>query len=493
MDFKSEIRESTINELLEKVTKDNFGKYLKKLTLNPTRGFKDETIKFEFPVTAIIGPNGGGKTTVLGAAACAYKEVKPSRFFTKSGKYDSNMQDWKIEFEIIDKKIKPNDIIKRTASFKNFKWSREALSRDITIFGVSRTVPASERKELRKCASNTFQVPEEQISNLTQSVIVAVEKILGKDISNYTLIKVDKRGKVTLLTGRTEDGISFTEFHFGAGESSIIRMVSEIETLPENSLVLIEEIENGLHPIATIRIVEYLIDLAQRKKIQSIFTTHSNDALLPLPNQAIWSAINYRLVQGKLDIKSLRAITGQVDARLAIFVEDMFAKKWLESIINNDSKLNAEEIEVHGMEGDGTAVSINKHHNADPTFKFPSICFIDGDSKQKENDEEKIYRLPGQSPETYIYDKILDVLDSVIGELTVSLHKRFEEQDFVKSKIKETRKTNRDEHLLFVQLGKAIGFVSEEVVRSAFLTIWNRQFHAEASQLRQKIEINLTD
>ena len=52
-------------------------------------------------------------------------------------------------------------------------------------------------------------------------------------------------------------------------------MVAEIEASPDSSLILIEEIENGLHPVATRRMVEYLIDVAERKKAQAIFTTTS--------------------------------------------------------------------------------------------------------------------------------------------------------------------------------------------------------------------------
>lgn len=83
MEFQSEIRQSQINQLFEKVDRRNYGKYLRKVRLNPIRGFTDETVNFDFPVTAIIGPNGGGKTSVLGAAGCAYITVKPSRFSQK--------------------------------------------------------------------------------------------------------------------------------------------------------------------------------------------------------------------------------------------------------------------------------------------------------------------------------------------------------------------------------------------------------------------------
>lgn len=494
MEYQSEIRESQINQLFDKVEKGSYGKYLKKVRLNPIRGFMDESVSFDFPVTAIIGPNGGGKTTILGAAAVAYISVKPSRFFTKSGRFDDSMQNWKINYEIIDKTNNSRDSISRTSKFTNLKWSRDHVSRNVAIFGVSRTVPASERPEFSRCASNRFTVSASKVFELEEAVISASEKILGKDLAGYSRIAVDNNGKVTLLTGRTETGNQFSEFHFGAGESSIIKMVLEIESLPSNSLILIEEIENGLHPLATIRMVEYLVDVAIRKSAQVIFTTHSNDALKPLPAKAIWSATNNKVFQGKLDVRSLRVITGQVTAKLAIFVEDSFAKLWVESIVSTDPSLAHDEIQVHQMEGDGVAVKVNKYHNLNPTNTYASICIVDGDSEQKESDIDKVYRLPGESPESYIYDLVLEkvnsVSDSVIGELTVALHKNYDMQEDVKKVLNDVRKTNRDYHLLFSQVGRKLGFISEIVVKSAFINIWIRNFQEEVKEILAPISNN---
>lgn len=495
MEYQSEIRDSEINELLEKVEKRNYRKYLLKLRLNPIRGFKNQMIKFDFPVTALIGPNGGGKTTVLGAAACAYISEKPSRFFSKSGSLDNSMQNWKIFYELIDRDINPRESIQRTAKFKSYKWYRDNMSRAVSVFGVSRTVPATERNEMRKCASSVFKYDSSKVEKFNDLVVSAASKVLGKDLSRYSQIKINNNGRVTLLQGVTNNNISFSEFHFGAGESSVIRMIMKIESLDENSLVLIEEIENGLHPIATQRMVEYLIDFSKRKKSQVIFTTHSNDALLPLPPKAIRAAINNTLFQGKLDVKSLRTITGQIEARLAIFVEDEFAKMWIETVISYNRNIIENEIEIHAMAGDGTAVTVNKYHNQDPAMRFKSICIIDGDSQQNDSEETCIYRLPGMSPEKYIYDKVVELIqnpnNTKIGELSLLLQKRYEDSDFVAKKIKDVGLTCRDYHLLFSQIGKSIGFTSETVVKSAFLHLWARYHTEESNRILSFIEKHL--
>ena len=472
MVFKSEVRDSTINALIEKAAERSYRQYLAKMTLKKVRGFTDEPISFDFPVTAIIGPNGGGKTTVLGAAGIIYRDIPPRAFFSKSGKYDSGMQDWSIEYEIVDRDILPRNSLQRTASFKSLKWNRDALSRQALLFGVSRTVPASERRELISCTSRKFSVPDARVAPFSADINDAVSRILGNDVSGFREIKVHPTGNVTLLTGQTSHGVGYSEFHFGAGESSIIRMVAAIEAANDNALVLIEEIENGLHPVATIRLVEYLIWAAERKKIQVIFTTHSNEALHPLPSKAVWSATKDKLFQGKLDVASLRAITGQIETASVIFVEDDFAKTWMEAILRQSQRSIIDHFQVHAMSGDGTAVAMNKYHNQNPAIKVPSVCVVDGDSRQEESEEGRVFRFPGQAPEAYVFDDCLDRWSLIGGKLSVALLQRYEDDDKVLEICKGVRRTNKDTHLLFSQVGEKLGLVPERTVASAFTTLW---------------------
>lgn len=481
----SEIRESTIMELLDKVRRHEFGQYLLKMSIVKIRGFSGEDITFDFPVTALIGPNGSGKSSVLGAAGCAYKPIKPSTFFPKSAVGDETMSGWRVEYELIDKQLNRRQLIKRSSNFRQAKWVRgELADRDVLFFGIERTVPAGEKNRFKKLMRSTY-VHQFPLAFLNESVARQVEHILGRSVSDYRITEYGSDDH--FLVGRMGEN-QFSEFHFGAGESSIIRMITKIEQAKKNSLILIEEIENGLHPVATRCMVEYLIEVADRKSIQTIFTTHSDYALTPLPNQAIWASISGKLRQGKLTVEALRAVSGRVDKKLAVFTEDEFSKAWVDAILREKLGNRYDQVEVHAVHGDGNAVSIHHGHKANPAIQFKSLCIIDGDSRHQDNAEAGIIRLPGKQPELTVFEDVRAELESNIAILTVSCQRAPEAQEKVRRVIEEIAHTNRDPHVIFNQIGIGIGFVSEKIVRGAFLAIWVRNNAPFCQQIADNAE-----
>lgn len=483
----SEIRESTKMQLLEKVRKHDYGRYLVKASIEKIRGFSGEDITFDFPVSALIGPNGSGKSSILGAAAIAYKSIKPGIFFPKCAIGDESMSGWSVDYELIDKEKSHRQLLKRKSNFRQAKWVRgEVIDRDVLFFGIERTVPAGEKPKYKKLTRSTYQHTG-QFSELASNISDQVKHILGKSVKGFQVTRINHADN--FFIGKTGES-QYSEFHFGAGESSIIRMISEIETAPPNSLILIEEIENGLHPVATQRMVEYLIEAASRRSIQAIFTTHSDYALSPLPNEAIWACIDGKLRQGKLNIEALRAVSGRVDKKLAIFVEDEFAKSWTDSILREMLGANFEQVEVHAVAGDGNAVSTHKSHNSNPAISFSSLCIIDGDSRQQEDSENGVIRLPGKNPELKVFEDVTKHPEDM-AILTVSCQRDPASQELVSKSIEEVGCTNRDPHLIFNQLGMKIGWVPENIVRGAFLSLWIRRNKEFCQYLADKVLVLL--
>lgn len=53
--YRSEIRDSDILHLEDKVASGSYGTYLRRITLKRVRGFNDRVVSFDFPVTALVG------------------------------------------------------------------------------------------------------------------------------------------------------------------------------------------------------------------------------------------------------------------------------------------------------------------------------------------------------------------------------------------------------------------------------------------------------
>lgn len=504
-----EIRDSEKRQLLERVRRRAYERYLLSMGFPKLRGFQDAEIRFDFPVTALVGPNGAGKTTVLGAAGLIYEEVKPRRFFAKAGRYDESMKDWQIEYELIDRTRSSSGtgLISRTASYKRAKWNRNAVSRPVAIAGISRTLPATERTEFYKFVGGEFRGVGE--STFTEQVTLSVQRILGKDAANYLRVNADRNGKYSIFAvrGTSVAPGNYSEFHFGAGEASIIRIISEIEAVGDYSLILIEEIENGLHPVATRRLVEYLVDVARRKSCQVIFTTHSDAALEPLPDEAVWSAYRGQLAQGKLDIQALRTLTGEINAALAIFTEDKFAELVAEVSLRAYSRLIARHVDlasikIHAVGGAVPARDQTRFHNSNPTKTFDAIAFLDGDKRSEGGYEasrdnlrpkaahvafaDTIYGPGSNAPEDAIIDDImanLDSLGSIVPKLTLALQFDTDQQARVREVIEQRYHTNFDRHLIMAQIGEDLNFLSEQVVARAFVSTWANFFPEKVREI----------
>ncbi|HGH4633726.1 TPA: ATP-dependent endonuclease [Enterobacter bugandensis] len=460
---------------MDKVRDNKFNKYVKRVTLRNVRGFAEEVVDFRTPVTALIGTNGGGKSTILGAVALAYKNIKPSKFFPKSFYGDDSMSEREIELEITDKQIANDKNITRTAKFKQLKWRRDSFpDRSVIYIEIQRTVPAGELTKFNKFLSGDKEHFEEV--QLNPDTIKYSSAVLDKDIANYKAIINKNDPTSRMYVGRALNGSDYSQFHFGAGEASIIDTIDRIENASDNSLILIEEIENGLHPVAVRLLVNYLTNVSKRKKLQIIFTTHSQDAVNELEPEAVWASINKKVLNGKLSIESLRAITGQLTNTKVVYVEDAFVKEWVENAIGRYLPKFAPSISVYAAGGYPNLVNASKFHNKNPTIKTPSVALVDGDVIGRPG----VGELPDNAmfigdtyPDSIVFNYIAknrDDLASLIRQRC--LLTRFDVAR-ISSDIESVMNSACDHHVYFTNLSNRLDFVSEIFIRAGMIDLFN--------------------
>ncbi|MEN9579422.1 MAG: hypothetical protein RJA70_2431 [Pseudomonadota bacterium] len=91
----------------------------------------------------------------------------------------------------------------------------------------------------------------------------------------------------TLLFETKNLGQGYSEAFAGSGESAAAMLIHKIENAPDNSLVLLDEPETSLHPRAQRRMMEFLAESASKKRLQIVIATHSSELAGQLPAQAI--------------------------------------------------------------------------------------------------------------------------------------------------------------------------------------------------------------
>ena len=264
--------------------------FLDEIYLSGLRGIKDLRVKFSYPVSVIAGGNASGKSTVLFGAACAYKvpgagikDFVPSTLFPDyrpkhHGRTDAR-QTIIIEFEY------STPVGRRSMRWRRAKgWSRSFFGRKgavqperpvylRTLTNLSN--PSEVRGALRM--SHLKAPPDETV--LTASQINFAQQILPFRYSEVA--RLSSKNK-SLLFAEQETGASYSEMHMAAGERAILRLSQDISQL-KDALILIDEVEAGLHPWVQQILMLQLQQLALRNNLQIIVTSHSPVVLDSVP------------------------------------------------------------------------------------------------------------------------------------------------------------------------------------------------------------------
>lgn len=315
---------------------------INKIHINILKNLKDVEIDFSGSnLTALLGINGSGKSTILHAIACCYKpkdesktfNYKFSQFFTPT--IDSLWQGSRFTmYHNYRNGINSYENIETIFSKNKDRWSPKydrRVARDVFYLGINTAVPKIEEEKRQSFISYSTTSLDDDISN---DIKEKASYIMNRDYSSYNLHS-DSKGK---YIGVEYNQAKYSSLSMSAGEQRIFKILSEVYNAPKNSLILIDEIDLLLHVFALKRFITILHQRAEHKNLQIIFTTHSLDIL------KCGEYINIRQLHNTsekticlTDVKpdTIFRITGENNRPIELFVEDDLAFTIVNQIIES--------------------------------------------------------------------------------------------------------------------------------------------------------------
>ena len=276
----------------------NYGDLIVGMQIQGFRNHVDTKLSFESPVIALCGINGTGKSTALQLAAAAYQAQEGgSRYYVSSfilaGRLDEKpfSDNASVELMYAQPLSTQGQPTTRTLSISRSGSSWRGYDnqpvRSVIYLGTAFHLAHVDRDDPGKKAYMDCFV--EVRTELAADVLDAISKILICKYERAHENQIRKRWarkKVPILTAKRRNGSEYSEANMGSGEARLYALVMRIEAAPAKSLILIEEPETALHPSAQFELGTYLVEVAKRKGIQIILTTHSEYLLLALPQKS---------------------------------------------------------------------------------------------------------------------------------------------------------------------------------------------------------------
>ncbi|MHB8331350.1 MAG: AAA family ATPase, partial [Candidatus Dormibacteria bacterium] len=363
------------------VTGTGWPKRLDWVEIDHVRGWEGQRFTVSFPIMAVIGENGSGKSTVLQAAASVYGADPPktkfrfaSDFFPDTPWDEVRGADIRYSCREGEKQYELS-VRKPTGRWRG---NPERRMRNVEYIDLSRVQPVPARVGYTRLANRTLR--EVSASPFEATRLERLSAIMGRtyDLARMAITNGDPNRNVPVIS---QQGRSYSGFHQGAGETTITELLQR--DLPKYSLVLIDEIESSLHPRAQRRLIRDLATKCRENELQVILTTHSPYVLEELPLEArayilLGPADRREIVYGVSPDFAMSKMDDLPHFEIDLYVEDDRAARMLVEILaksDPDLALRSQTISY----GAASVGQVLGQMVAGNRFPRRTCVFLDGD------------------------------------------------------------------------------------------------------------------
>lgn len=351
MPFNPNAARSYVNDYVRKPFPDQIHDYphfFMGLSLNVFRHIQNITLDFKHPISVISGTNRSGKTTALMAVACShYNFMRPNvnngileratwskvvRFTTQ----DVQGAPWAYQVRYrTGSQIHVNAGSKNAASNK---WSGVAKKsgqigrpspgrpdggRTVILIDLNRINPS--RHLSPSFFAKVRRLPASPIAE--QAKVNQYLSYILEDNYNVEQIAPAADSKIYKFTTAAR----YTSYNTASGEDVLVSILCQILGAPQGSLVLIDEIEVGLHPKIQRRLMDVLYMISKDEHKQFIITSHSYAIIDSVPSESRLFIDNnggaFRCLQGLTTYETLTRMDCEAFPVSTVYVEDDVSKE----------------------------------------------------------------------------------------------------------------------------------------------------------------------
>ena len=280
--------------------------------------------------------------------------------------------------------------------------------------------------------------------NFSKTILYKAQNAITTDISTNNVVRIEQylsfvleqEFKLQKLANHLDKDVfkysntnEYSSYNAATGEEVLTKIIIDVVEAPNQSLILIDEIEVGLHPKIQRRLIQALYNIARYDNKQFIITTHSPSILQSVSDNArIFIEKTSDTIFKVIPNISVNASLSKMDSisypLFDLYCEDNEAKKIiLKAISSLQKEFNLVNfLDLVNIITSGSANSTYTYYKSHlETYPYKRIktgyaCVLDGDKRNSKDNKQNLQYPPSEclhfifseeSPEKFLVQEYL--------------------------------------------------------------------------------------
>lgn len=299
------------------------------------------------------------------------------------------------------------------------RMNAKIKEREVRLVDLERLLPA--RNFSNSLLRKTYNTQEHPLSAELAEAYCYVFDMAYQD--SFQILEL--AGHVNKHCYLIKDGSNtYSSYNAASGEEALIILLRDVIESPHDSLILIDEMEAGLHPSIQRKLADILAYFSWEHKKQFVVTSHSPTLLEAFPPKSRkFIEINdggYRTISGISPQAALSKMDAQGHPLVRLYCEDDLAEYLIKKQLVELSKTHKHIERLFQILRSGPADMVKcdlfrqKHHYRSELKMLGYCAIIDGDYAEKQGykefawkTENLLFLYPHKAPETFLVESYL--------------------------------------------------------------------------------------